>query len=100
VWVRHVEQHIGVAWFVEGTPTREIATGECGACLIACEREHAAVERSAVLLDALRAIPVDPDAEWIAPARRAGDDDCVCRLAPALRSAQSNSLRHWRIMSG
>jgi hypothetical protein len=88
-----------MARLVEGTPACEIAPGECRACFIAGERERAALECSAVLLDALRAIPIDPDAERIAPPRRARNDDCTCRLAPALRSAQTDALRHRRIMA-
>lgn len=88
-----------MARFVEGAPACEVASGECRACFTAGERERAALECLPILLDAVRAIPVDPDAERIAPARRARNDDGIRRLAPTLRSAEPDALRHSRIMS-
>jgi hypothetical protein len=88
-----------MARFVEGTPTCEIASGERRACFVTCEPERAVFECSAVLLGAVCAITVDPDAERIAPARRARNDDGIRRLAPTLRSAQTDALRHRRILS-
>jgi hypothetical protein len=92
--VRHVEEHVGVAWHVERTPTREVVPGEFADDVRAGERELPAGEGSGVALDRLGPGCGLVDLERVAPLRRPGHDDRRRRLPPASPAAQLNPSRH------
>ena len=98
--VGRFEQYIRVTGLVERTPAGEVVAGELSSHLIDSEVELICVQGAAEPLDALGAVAVNDEAEWIAPSRWAGDHDRVCGLAPTLAATELHALWHSRIMSG